>query len=584
MTVRHLGTLVLCLALVGACRRTPEALDRVPEGLALADAWVSSADVGRYGGHLIVSQNGEPRSYNYLTVYEEFSTNVIQLTSADLVHVNRLTQEPEPALARSWAFSKEGKVCTLQLRKGVVFSDGHPFTAADVLFTFEVIYDSRYPNSRKDELILQGRPLVLRKKDDLTVEVEFPAPHGPGVRIFNNIFILPKHKLEASYREGTLASAWGLDTPPGQLVSLGPFILKEYVPAQRIVLQRNPRYWKVDRNKRPLPYLDQVTLLVIPDVNAEFLKFRSGETDLLDKIRPEDYLELMDRARRGAIQLVRVGPTLFTDFLWFNLTPGKSPRDSDKLHWFGNRDFRRAVSHAMDRDSMARNVFLGMAVPQWGPVSPGNRLWYFAGTEKYPYDLDRAGAILEEAGFRDRDGDGWREDAHGHTLDFTILSDKSPRREKIGAILVEDLTKLGVKVRFVPVDFRTMISKIMNTRDYDAGYFGFYPSDVDPAAIMDFWSSGGQTHVWNPGQAIPQTEWEAKVDRWMAEQISTLEYSRRKAIFEEVQKLFSYQLPVIYTVTPELIVASKRNVGNFKPALMSPHLLWNVEELYFKAR
>ena len=123
--------------------------------------------------------------------------------------------------------------------------------------------------------------------------VRFPSPFGPGIRLLDNLAILPRHKLEAALNAGTLAKAWDLSTPPAEIVGLGPFVLKTYQPGQRLVFERNPRYWRTDERGQRLPVLDRLTLEIVPDQNAELLALQTGQIDFTQtEVRPEDYATL----------------------------------------------------------------------------------------------------------------------------------------------------------------------------------------------------------------------------------------------------------------------------------------------------
>src|SRR6185295_17844851 len=137
-----------------------------------------------------------------------------------------------------------------------------------------------------------GQPVKATAPDANTVIFTFASPFGPGVRIFDNLPILPKHKLGAALAAGTLAQAWGPATPPSELVGLGPFVLREYTAGQRLVFDRNPHYWRTAADGERLPYVDRLILEVVPEQNAELLRLIAGETDLThSELRPDDYVQ-----------------------------------------------------------------------------------------------------------------------------------------------------------------------------------------------------------------------------------------------------------------------------------------------------
>ena len=163
------------------------------------------------------------------------------LTQARLIRVNQVTQAVEPMLAESWTASDDGRRVTLTLRRGAAFSDGHPFTSADVVFSFDVAYDPASGSVLADSVMAGGKPLKVEAADDHTVAITFPAPFAPGIRILDALPILPRHKLEAALKAGTFRQAWGLTTPLADFAGLGPFVVSGYQPGQRLTFARNSR-------------------------------------------------------------------------------------------------------------------------------------------------------------------------------------------------------------------------------------------------------------------------------------------------------------------------------------------------------
>jgi peptide/nickel transport system substrate-binding protein len=216
------------------------------KGSPAEDVIVEKGEIGRYGGPLVVSQRAEPQTLNPVTAMDGNSREIIGLIAADLIHINRYSQLTEPALANSWKASADGRQYTLRLRRGVRFSDGHPFDADDVIFTFGVYLDSAMHSPQRDLLIVGGKPIDVHKIDAYTVRFELAQPYAAGERLFDSVAMLPRHRLKKLYDEKALAGAWTLSTPPEQIVGLGPFRLKAYSPGQRIILEPNPYYWKID--------------------------------------------------------------------------------------------------------------------------------------------------------------------------------------------------------------------------------------------------------------------------------------------------------------------------------------------------
>jgi peptide/nickel transport system substrate-binding protein len=246
-------------------------------------------EIGRSGGRLVISLRAEPKTLNPLTSVDAPSREVIGAMQADLVHINRATQLTEPALAKSWKISADGLQYTLTLRQGLRFSDGHPLDADDVLFTFRVYLDENVHAPQRDLLIVGGKPITVHKVDAQTLLFQFTKPYGVEERLFDGLAILPRHLLEKPYQEGKLGQLWTPSTPPNEWAGLGPFRLKEYVAGQKLVLERNPYYWKTDSKGNRLPYLDELVFLFVPSADAQVLRFQSGETDIITRLGAENF-------------------------------------------------------------------------------------------------------------------------------------------------------------------------------------------------------------------------------------------------------------------------------------------------------
>jgi peptide/nickel transport system substrate-binding protein len=561
-TPKRLIFLAILLLLGGACRRAP--------------APAPAAGPVK-GGELVVSLRSEPGNYNRYFDASAAADVMALLTQARLVRVNRATDATEAALAESWESSPDGRTQTLRLRKGVTFSDGAPFTSADVLFSFAVAYDA--PGSRLgDGIMVAGQRLEATAPDPATVVLRFPATFAPGVRILDNLPMLPRHKLEAALKNGTIQKAWTASTPLTEIVGLGPFVLAEHVAGQRLVFARNPHYWRRDQHQTPLPYLDRLIVEIIPDQNAEALRLESGATDLMSNadIRPDDYARFKRLADQGRLQLLDAGIGLDPNVLWFNLKPVAS---KDLKPWLRRTEFRQALSFGVDRQAIANTVYLGAAVPVFGPMTPRHGPWYSTDVPAYPLDPARARRLLAAAGLTDRDGDGQLEDGSGAAVKFSVLVQKDVTiRERTVALLQDQLRLLGISLDIVGLDLGS-IGKRWVTGDYDSIFHGFQASATDPAMNLDFWLSSGHNHFWNPGQAKPATAWEARIDELMRQQTETHDPAERQRLFLEVQRVFGQEVPALYFVAPKVTIALSPRVQNVTPAPQIPQVLWSADTL-----
>ena len=534
------------------------------------------------GGQLVASMRGEPRSLNRLADRGATTDLLTTLTQGKLVRVNRETGETEAWLAEKWESSPDGRVHTLHLRKGVTWSDGTPFTSADVLFTVAAVFDPKAESVIADSLMVARQPIRAEAPDANTVVITYAGPSGHGVRLLDNLPIFPKHKLEAARATGTLAKAWPASAPPSELAGTGPFVIREYQPGQRVVLDRNPSYWRMAPDGGTLPYLDRLVLELTPDPGAELLRLTSGEIDLIqDSIRIEDFVAARRAENDEKIALVELGVSPDPDAFWFCMNPALKKKDP-RWPFVQKREFRQAISHAVDREAFAREVFLGEAVPIWGPITPGNRSWFNANVPRYPPDLDRARALLKSIGLEDRNGNGIVEDAKGTEARFTVITQKGPTWYERGtAVLRESAKQAGIQLDIAMLEFNALVAKLQAC-DYDAIYFRPLATDLDPGGNLDYWLSSGGTHLWNMNQKTPATEWESRIDTLMLEQVATLDQERRHALFDDVQRIFAEQVPVLYFAAPRMYTAHSTRLTGVKPSVQRPPVLWNVDLLGVK--
>ena len=575
----RLGAVCIALCLSALTVLPLQAADSAAEWM------ITDNPAGHTGGRLAVALRSEPKTLNPVLAMDETSREVIHCLTADLIHINRGTQKTEPALAKSWSASRDGRQYTLQLRHGLRFSDGQPFDADDVIFSFHVYLDEKIDSPQRDLLIVGGEPIAIQKLDSYTVRFQLAKPYAAAERLFDSVAMLPRHLLESAYQKNNFSDTWSIATPAAQFAGLGPFRLKEYVPGQRIALERNPYYWKQDRNGARLPYVDEIDFLFVPSEDAQVIRFQSGDTDILSRFSADNFAVLKKQEAAKNYRVSDLGPGMEYNFLFFNLNDISAkdfPEVARKQAWFQDVRFRQAVSAAIDRDGIIRLVYSGRATPLWGHVTPGNKLW---GDTQLPHpakSLERARELLKSAGFSWK-SDGSLEDSRGSPIEFSILTSSSnAQRTKMATIIQEDLAQLGMKVHVVALEFGAVVNRLTKTHDYEACMMGLASGDADPTPEMNVWLSRGDTHLWHPKQIHPATPWEVEIDGLMEQQLITLDYAKRKRLYDKVQEIIAQNVPIICLASPNILVAAKNRVGNFQPAILDPYTLWNVEQIYLQ--
>jgi peptide/nickel transport system substrate-binding protein len=575
--------LVILLAslFTGSCQRSSEPAQKPVQELAREHV------TGTRGGSLTYKLTSPPKTFNYLMVSDEYSLTVaFFLTGGRLVEFDHDAQSYRPALASEWKLGDDNRTLDLTLRDDLKFSDGHPLTAEDVLFTFQALYDERTASpSFRDAMMIGGRPIEASVVDARHLRLLFPEPIATPENYLSNLAVLPRHILEGDLKRGTLRDRYGLSEDPQGIVTAGAFVVEASAPGERVTLRRNPYYWKKDAAGTQLPYLDAINLEVVGDANAALTRLTQNGLDIVDRIRPTDYVSL--RGGTGQVRAYDLGPGMTTDHLWFNLNEGeqngKAVVDAAKRSWFGDVRFRRAISYAIDRESIATSVLQGLATPLYGFVSPGNRAWVATDLPRTEYNLDKARELLREAGFQER---GQRDapelaDAKGNRVEFTLIVPvENEPRKGMAAIIQEDLARLGIKVQVAPIEFQALTSRWQQSKDYDAILLGTTVTEPDPSSYVNYLISNSPTRPWQPKKPAPTESWEIKLDELLNAQAHEKDAVRRKALFRDAQSILAEQLPVIPIVARHIIAAANTRVRNYRPSTIVPYSIWNAEELF----
>jgi peptide/nickel transport system substrate-binding protein len=508
------------------------------------------------GGELHFCLHGEPKTFNPVLVDDEASENIRYLTGGVLIRLNRQSQALESALATSWTISHDRRTITFRLRKGVRFSDGTPFRSEDVAYTMRLLMDPETHSPTGDAFRSgEGTVQVETPAPDVAV-ITFPAPIAGLERLFDQVAILSSH------------------SPKKEMAVLGPFLVADYKAGSYVLLQKNPNYWKHDAQGHALPYIDSVRLDIQRNRDIELLRFRRGELQLINRLEAEQF----DRLQHENPAVTRnAGTGLDAEELWFNQSPA-APLPEHKKAWFRTKEFRKAISMAINRADLCRIVYSGYAKPAYGPVSPSNHFWFNASLEEEKYDPQGALRLLTQAGFRSEPDT--LKDRAGNRVEFTLVTNSgNAAREKMASMIQQDLSRIGIKVNVVTLDFPSLIERMTRTFDYEACILGLVNTDLDPNSQMTVWLSSGENHQWNPGQTTPATPWEAEIDKLMREQAAAPREKERKARFDRVQQIVAEQQPFIYLVNKDVLVAVSSSVVGAAPVALNPPGFWNVETL-----
>ena len=503
----------------------------------------------------------DPKTFNPILVDDESAETVRYLTGGVLIRLNRYTQELEGELATKWKVSENGRRIDFELRHGVRFSDGTPFTCQDVAYTMRQLLDPAVHSPQGDSF----------RSAPGEVETKCAGPYSATVR-----FPGPVAALAAQFDQAAIVSAASPRRESAVLgpAVLGPFDVAEYKPGVSVLLRRNPNYWKRDANGHALPYLDSIRLEIQQNRELELLRFTRGELDIINKLDPDMYDRLSSQMPHSVVD---AGPSLDWELVFFNQVDS-APLPDYKRRWFRSAEFRRAISEAIRRDDIVRIVYHGHASAAAGPVSVANHFWLNPAVKPGSGSDAAAMALLQRAGFR-RSG-ATLVDSAGNQVEFSMISNAGNKlHERMLALIQQDLARLGIQLNVVLLDFPSLAERISRTFNYESVLMAFTNIALDPSEQMNIWLSSAANHQWNPSQKTPQTAWEAELDKLMRAQNASQDPKQRKVYFDQVQQIIADQAPFLFLVNANALSAVAPGVKNVTPAVLSPQIFWNAERL-----
>ena len=549
---------------------------------------------------------GEPKTFNYLLSSESTSSDVLSMLYTGLIGTDLITGEIVPALAESWTISADGKTITYILKEDLKWSDGEPLTVDDVVFTYnDLIFNEEIPAGLRDIMRIgeAGNLPQVRKLDNRRVEFKISEPFAPFLRT-TGAAILPKHVLEetvtqkGSDGQPLFVTTWDTSTDPSLIVGNGPYKIKNFDPGERITFESNKYYWDTGEDGVQKPYVKEMIWPVVTSQDAEFVRFRSGDSDMVG-VTPNIFPLVKQDEEQGNYTVYEGGPVASRFFITFNLNKGslngQPVVNPIKSAWFNNVSFRRAVAHAIDRQTMLNNVFKGLGEFQNSQIAPQSPYYleenvpipgYPEGLPVYDYDLEQAKALLTDAGFQYK-GD-LLYDADGNRVEFNIQTNVGNNlRESVAAQISQNLAQIGIKANANPIDFNKLIANMDNTLDWDAIILGF-GAGLEPNSSANLWTVGGNSHFFNyqpPGQPpLPGREiapWEQEISNLYIQAAQELDENKRKALYAKTQALVQEHLPFIHLVGQYSMWAVRNDIENIKPTALAGTLgpLWNVDEL-----
>ena len=547
----------------------------------------SQVQIGKFGGTFVTSTIGEgPKTFNPFNSKDNISSTMSEIMYDGLVATDVNTGETIPKLAKS--FTVNDCEYVINLRRGLQWSDGKPITADDVFFTWNDIIFGGYGNtSTRDSVVIDGKLPTVEKIDDYTVKFVTPKPFAPFLRMLSSP-IAPKHVFEPAVKRGKayFDGFLSTNTDPKEFVISGAFKLKEYVPAQRVVFEKNPNYYVINKDNQKLPYLDKLVYLIVGDVNNQVLKFEGGELDEIN-LQGANVARFKEMEKHSDFSVFNIGPDTGTMYIAMNMNDrknddGKYYVDIKKQKWFQDKNFRQAVDYAIDRQNMVFNIANGLTEPLFTPETL-NSIFLNKNLKPYDKDINKSKELLKQSGFS-WDKSGNLIDKSGNKVEFDLYTNAgNSEREAIGVMVKQDLQDLGMKINFKPVEFNSLVNKLMSTLDWDMVIMGFTGSPLEPNGGKNVWMSDGTLHIFNQRLEkdlnSPRYDFENKLDEMFIKGALAVNFDDRKKYYDEYQAIVYEEKPLIYIYSPIRIVALRNKFKNIYPTTLGG-VTHNIEEIY----
>ncbi len=558
----------------------------LPLQAASTDYLVSDAAQGHFGGVLRLTHTGQdPKTFNSWIANDATSSFYADILFEGLFTRDPDTDEPLPRLAKSYSVSNGGKTIIVTMRRGLTWTDGKPITADDVIYTWNtLIRDGVAQSSLKDILLVDGKFPRVTKIDDYTIEFETPVVFAPFLKNLS-IAIAPKHDIEAYFKRrnaGTLAEQqaafnqyFSVDTTPTKMVTSGAFKLLRLKSGERIELARNPNYYIVNKSNQRLPYVDKVVFSYVQDDGADTFKFLAAESYEL-KVSPNNAALIKSLEKKYKFTLYDLGPSSGTNFIWFNMSPSLA---EPQRTWFNTREFRTAISYAIDRDSMVANVFQGLAAPLFTAESLQSP---FINTKlSHKRDLQYARKLLAQAGFKLRQHTLY--DSNGHKVEFSLITNAANHeREMMASIIAANLQEIGISLYVKTLEFNNLVARISAGKNYEMGLIGLTGSS-EPNGGANVWRSDGRLHMFDQrGEVTSKIRpWEAEIDALFSQGVRTLDMNKRKQSYSQFQEIIYAENPVIFLISPRILVAGSHKLSNLRPSRYQGIMPF-LHEIYLK--
>jgi peptide/nickel transport system substrate-binding protein len=482
-----------------------------------------------YGDSLIDSTIGEPSTLIPILASDAASHEVASLIYNGLVKYDK-NLELTGDLAESWEIAKDGLSITFHLRKGVKWHDGTEFSSRDVMYTYRVTIDPKTPTPYAEDF---KQVKTATAPDRYTFKVTYEKPFAPALASWSSK-ILPAHLLE-----GKDLTKSPLSRKP---VGTGPFVFKEWVAGQRIVLDANKDYFE------SRPYINSYVYRIIPDNSTMYMELKVGGIDMMNLSPVQYQRQTNTNAFLSRFAKYRYPASSYV-YLGYNL---RHPLFSDKR-------VRQAMTAAINKDEIIHGALLGMGQATHGPFKPGT--WASNPRQKdIPYNPEHAIKLLSEAGWKTRNSQGILL-KDGKPFQFTILTNQgNDVRLKTAQIIQQRLKRIGIDVRIRVVEWASLISQFIDKGNFEALVMGWTVSP-DPD-LFDVWHSSKT----GPKELNFIGFKNAEVDRLIEEGRSTFDQEQRQRCYYRIQEILADEQPYTFLYVPDALPVVSARFRGIEPA------------------
>ncbi len=531
---------------------------------------------GKVGGTWVETLTSDPKTFNTLNAHDADSRAVIDPLYDYLADYDPYKRQWKPNLASFEVQADEARgtlqvVYTLRddlywTLPGQTSGQGQPVTADDVVFWYNEIDGDRnlqqpaFSGQFIDMPDGSQAHIDIVKLDERRFAFKYPRIVADPILSTNTTFG-PRYIFQKAKQEGgvdAVLKLFSVDTRVTTIPAVGQYHIVEYTPGVRVVLQRNPGYWRKDASGTGQPYIERMVFQIVPDRNTEFLLFNQGTKDS-DTVRPED-LDTLLKVQNPNYTVYNGGESLEASFFTFNQNP--KTLAPAVYGWFSQTKFRQAMSCLLNRERIAAQVYRGLAVPALDFFARPNPFYDEKIRQQYTYDPKRAVQLLGEIGIK-RNTQGVMADAKGSPIEFEInMGAENNVGIDVGTIFADELKAVGINARVRPIDFQKLVEMLTSTYDWQVVLVTLPGGNYWPSGGINVWLSGGNFHFWHPLQQKPASGWEARVDRLYNEGRFTLDKAKAKGIYDEFQRILLDEVPLMYTVHPLSFLAVRNKWDN----------------------